>query len=49
MPRITPQEAEGLMNAYAKVYAPKEESDNSEKEPEICYSDGILISESAEE
>ena len=25
MPRLTPKEAEGLMNAYAKVHAPKEE------------------------
>ena len=25
MPRITPKDAQGMMNAYAKVYAPKEE------------------------
>ena len=26
MVRITPEDAQGMMNAYAKVYAPKEES-----------------------
>ena len=25
MVRITPEDAKGMMNAYAKVYAPKEE------------------------
>ena len=25
MVRITPEDAQGMMNAYAKVYAPKEE------------------------
>ena len=25
MPRITPEDATKMMNAYAKVYAPKEE------------------------
>ena len=30
MPRLTPQEAEGLMNAYAKVHAPKEEPKSEE-------------------
>ena len=30
MPRLTPQEAEGLMNAYAKVHAPKEEPKTEE-------------------
>ena len=25
MPRITPEDAKGMMNAYAKVYASKEE------------------------
>ena len=25
MPRITPEDAKGMMNAYAKVYAQKEE------------------------
>ena len=29
MPRLTPKEAQGLMNAYAKVYAPKEEEEAS--------------------
>ena len=26
MVRITPKDAQGMMDAYAKVYAPKEES-----------------------
>ena len=38
MPRLTPKEAQGLMNAYAKVYAPKEEeasvdTESSKEEP----------------
>ena len=34
MPRLTPQEAEGLMNAYAKVHAPKEEPKTEEPSAE---------------
>ena len=37
MPRITPKAAEGLLAAYAKVHAPKEESapeTNTEETPE---------------
>ena len=30
MPRLTPKDAEGLMSAYAKVYAPKEEPKTEE-------------------
>tara|TARA_S200000501_G_scaffold331495_1_gene333525 strand:+ start:386 stop:514 length:129 start_codon:yes stop_codon:yes gene_type:complete len=36
MPRITPKDAEGLLAAYAKVHAPKEESapeTNTEEPP----------------
>tara|TARA_B100001175_G_scaffold79570_1_gene66570 strand:+ start:626 stop:763 length:138 start_codon:yes stop_codon:yes gene_type:complete len=32
MPRLTPKDAEGLMSAYAKVYAPKEEP---KEEPKV--------------
>jgi|TARA_B100000965_G_scaffold280368_1_gene238200 hypothetical protein len=31
MPRLTPKDAEGLMNAYAKVYAPKDEPKEESK------------------
>jgi len=41
MPRLTPKEAEGLMNAYAKVHAPKEEEQI--EEPTVTTSDGINI------
>jgi len=34
MPRLTPKDAEGLMNAYAKVYAPKEEPKTEEPKVE---------------
>ena len=37
MPRITPKDAEGLLAAYAKVHAPKDESTaetNTEAPPE---------------
>ena len=34
MVRITPKDAQGMMDAYAKVYAPKEEP-KSETEPKV--------------
>ena len=41
MPRISPKDAEGLMNAYAKVHSPQEEP--KVEEPEITSSDGVNI------
>tara|TARA_B100001996_G_scaffold111398_1_gene84366 strand:+ start:374 stop:535 length:162 start_codon:yes stop_codon:yes gene_type:complete len=41
MPRISGKDAEGLMNAYAKVHAPKEEPQI--EEPTLTTSDGINI------
>ena len=41
MPRISPKDAEGLMNAYAKVHSSKEEP--NVEEPEVTSSDGINI------
>jgi len=41
MSRISPKDAEGLMNAYAKVHSPKE--DPNVEEPEVTSSDGINI------
>ncbi len=39
--RITPKDAQGLLDAYAKVHAPKEEE--KIEEPTITTSDGINI------
>ena len=33
MPRITPEDATKMMNAYAKVYAPKEEPKSESEAP----------------
>ena len=41
MPRISPKDAEGLMNAYAKVHSTNAEP--QVEEPEVTSSDGINI------